>query len=239
MRLYPAIDLKEGNCVRLRQGKFNDKIIYSDNPLKVAKKWYDSGAKFLHLVDLDGALEGKSMNEIAIRSIVNGLNIPVQVGGGVRSLETIEYMLGLGVNRVIIGTKAVEDPDFVRDAVEQFGSDAIVVGIDAKDGLVAVEGWEKISQLSAIDLCVKMQLIGVKYVIYTDIAKDGMLSGPNIEYTRSLVDKTNINIIASGGVSTLDDLAKLNEIGVEGAVIGKALYEDWIDLKVAIQKFDK
>ena len=167
MRLYPAIDLKEGNCVRLRQGKFNDKIIYSDNPLKVAKKWYDSGAKFLHLVDLDGALEGKSMNEIAIRSIVNGLNIPVQVGGGVRSLETIEYMLGLGVNRVIIGTKAVEDPDFVRDAVEQFGSDAIVVGIDAKDGLVAVEGWEKISQLSAIDLCVKMQLIGVKYVIFS------------------------------------------------------------------------
>ena len=239
MRLYPAIDLKEGKCVRLRQGKFNDKVIYSDNPLQVAKQWYDSGAKFLHLVDLDGALQGQSVNEIAIRSIVHGLNIPVQVGGGIRSLETIEYMLRLGVNRVIIGTKAVQDPNFVRQAVEQFGADAIVVGIDAKDGKVAVEGWEKLSQISALDLCVQMQLMGVKYVIYTDIAKDGMLSGPNIDYTRLIVNKTNINIIASGGVSTLDDLSKLHEIGVEGAIIGKALYEDWIDLSVAIQKFEK
>ncbi|MDF2820042.1 MAG: hisA [Clostridiales bacterium] len=238
MRLYPAIDLKDGKCVRLKQGQFNDLIVYSDNPIEIARKWCDCGAKFLHLVDLDGALKGSSINEIAIRSIVQGLNIPVQVGGGIRNFENIEYMLGLGVNRVILGTKAVQDPEFVREAVERYGSDAIVVGIDAKDGMVATHGWETVSELSALDMCKKMQLMGVKYVVYTDISKDGMLSGPNIEFTQMLVNQTNINIIASGGVSTLEDIKKLSTIGVEGAIIGKALYEDWIDLRVAIQKYD-
>ena len=233
MQLYPAIDMKNGQCVRLRQGAFKDITIYSDAPEKVAAHWQEKGASFLHLVDLDGALAGYSVNEEVIRRIADTVSIPIEIGGGIRSGEAVERMLGLGVRRVIIGTKAVEHPEFLRDMVRTFGEEAIVAGVDAKDGMVAVEGWEKVSSLTASDLCLTMKEYGVRHIVYTDISRDGMLSGPNVEATRKLTEETGLDIIASGGVSCMEDLKCLHEAGIRGAIIGKALYENRIDLAEA------
>ena len=238
MQLYPAIDMKNGQCVRLRQGAFKDITIYSDAPERVAAHWQEKGASFLHLVDLDGALAGYSVNEEVIRRIADTVSIPFEIGGGIRSGEAVERMLGLGVRRVIIGTKAVEHPEFLRDMVRTFGEEAIVAGVDAKDGMVAVEGWEKVSSLTASDLCLTMKEYGVRHIVYTDISRDGMLSGPNVEATRKLTEETGLDIIASGGVSCMEDLKCLHEAGIRGAVIGKALYENRIDLAEAVRLYE-
>ena len=238
MQLYPAIDMKNGQCVRLRQGAFKDITIYSDAPEKVAAHWQEKGASFLHLVDLDGALAGYSVNEEVIRRIADTVSIPIEIGGGIRSGEAVERMLGLGVRRVIIGTKAAEHPEFLRDMVRTFGEEAIVAGVDAKDGMVAVEGWEKVSSLTARDLCLTMKEYGVRHIVYTDISRDGMLSGPNVEATRKLTEETGLDIIASGGVSCMEDLKCLHEAGIRGAIIGKALYENRIDLAEAVRLYE-
>ena len=238
MQLYPAIDMKNGQCVRLRQGAFKDITIYSDAPEKVAAHWQEKGASFLHLVDLDGALAGYSVNEEVIRRIADTVSIPIEIGGGIRSKEAVERMLDLGVRRVIIGTKAAEHPEFLRDMVRTFGEEAIVAGVDAKDGMEAVEGWEKVSSLTASDLCLTMKEYGVRHIVYTDISRDGMLSGPNVEATRKLTEETGLDIIASGGVSCMEDLKCLHEAGIRGAIIGKALYENRIDLAEAVRLYE-
>ena len=238
MQLYPAIDMKNGQCVRLRQGAFKDITIYSDAPEKVAAHWQEKGASFLHLVDLDGALAGYSVNEEVIRRIADTVSIPIEIGGGIRPKEAVERMLDLGVRRVIIGTKAAEHPEFLRDMVRTFGEEAIVAGVDAKDGMVAVEGWEKVSSLTASDLCLTMKEYGVRHIVYTDISRDGMLSGPNVEATRKLTEETGLDIIASGGVSCMEDLKCLHEAGIRGAIIGKALYENRIDLAEAVRLYE-
>ncbi len=239
MQLYPAIDMKDGKCVRLTQGVFDNIKVYSDSPSQMAKLWVSKGASFLHVVDLDGALAGKSVNQEAIRSIVRAVDVPVQIGGGIRSREAAERMLDLGVKRVIIGTRAVQEPAFVQEMVESFGPDRIVVGIDARDGLVAVEGWEQVSARKAADLCMEMKKAGVRHVVYTDISRDGMLSGPNVEATKKLTEATGMDIIASGGVSSIEDLVSLYDQGICGAIIGKALYEKRLDLKEAVRRFEK
>lgn len=237
MRLYPAIDIKGGKCVRLTQGLFDNVKVYSDTPADMARLWRDQGATFLHLVDLDGALAGRSVNEEVIRSIVEAVDIPVELGGGIRSEEAVRHMLDLGVARVIIGTKAVERPLFMKDLVDAFGADRIVAGVDAKDGLVAVRGWESLSTVTAKELCLKMEELGIRHVVYTDISRDGMLNGPNVEATRQLTEATGIDVIASGGVSSMEDLRCLYEAGIKGAIIGKALYEKRVDLREAVRAF--
>lgn len=237
MQLYPAIDMKDGQCVRLTQGLFDNVKVYSQDPGEMARLWVSQGADFLHLVDLDGALAGVSVNEPVIRRIVETVDVPVQVGGGIRSRETVEAMLKLGVCRVIIGTKAVKEPEFVKELTETFGPERIVVGVDAKDGMVAVEGWEKVSQVTALDLCMQMREYGVRHVVYTDISRDGMLSGPNVAATRKLTEETGMDIIASGGVSCMEDLQELFDQGIKGAIIGKALYEKRLDLGEAVRRF--
>ena len=238
MRLYPAIDIKNGQCVRLRQGVFEDTTVYANEPFEVAKEFEADGAKFLHIVDLDGALRGTGANDEALKKIVENVSIPVEIGGGIRTMEDIEHRLSLGVTRVILGTKAVESPEFVKEAVEKFGADKIVVGIDAKDGMVAIKGWETISNVDAVTLALSMKELGVTTIIYTDISKDGMLCGPNFAQTARLVEATGMDIVASGGVSCMNDLIELEKINVEGAILGKAIYEKRVDLKEAAARFD-
>ena len=239
MQLYPAIDMKNGRCVRLSQGEFKNITVYSEHPEGIAALWQEKKATFLHLVDLDGALAGRSVNEETIKKIVSSVNIPVEIGGGIRSEEAVKNMLSLGVKRVIIGTKAVEEPEFLKDMVEKFGADAIAAGIDAKAGMVAIQGWEQVSTVTATELCLKMKEYGVKHIIYTDISRDGMLSGPNIPATKKLTLETGLDIIASGGVSCMEDLQSLYDAGISGAIIGKALYENRVDLEEAVCRFEK
>jgi phosphoribosylformimino-5-aminoimidazole carboxamide ribotide isomerase len=214
-------------------------LVYSDVPYKVAKEWETNGASYIHVVDLDGALAGHSVNEEAIKNIVSNVSIPIQLGGGIRSIKDIENILSLGISRVIIGTKAAVDPGFMKEVISLFGPERIIAGIDAKDGIVAVEGWERLSGYNAVNLALEMKNMGVETIVYTDIAKDGMLQGPNVQYTLEMVEATGLNIIASGGISSLKDLELLNESKVYGAIIGKALYESKIDLKQAIEMFEK
>ena len=238
MQLYPAIDIKGGKCVRLTQGLFDNVKVYSDTPADMARLWVSQGATYLHLVDLDGALSGRSVNEPVIRAIAESVSVPIQIGGGIRSKEAVSSMLNLGVQRVIIGTKAVENPQFIQEMIEEFGPEHIAVGVDAKDGMVAIEGWEKVSSLSASELCQQMKEYGVRHIVYTDISRDGMLTGPNVAATKKLTDDTGLDIIASGGVSSMDDLQNLYKQGIHGAIIGKALYEKRVDLKEAVLRFE-
>lgn len=237
MQLYPAIDMKDGRCVRLTQGLFDNLKVYSEDPVDIAKMWVSQGATFLHLVDLDGALAGQSVNRSVIRGIVESVSVPVQVGGGIRSHEAVKSMLELGVRRVIIGTRAAKEPEFIRELTARFDPEQIVAGIDAKDGLVAVEGWEKVSSITALELCLRMKEYGVRHVVYTDISRDGMLTGPNISATKKLTEEIGMDIIASGGVSCMEDLQKLYEEGIGGTIIGKALYEKKLNLEDAIRRF--
>ncbi len=237
MKLFPAIDIRNGQCVRLRQGQFHDAEVYSHTPVNVAKSFEAAGAAHIHIVDLDGALAGRSVNEEVIRNIVQAVSIPVEVGGGIRTVQDIENKLNLGIGRVIIGTKAVESPQFVRESIRRFGADKIVVGIDAKNGMVATDGWEKISSYNAVQLALEMKELGVKTIVYTDISRDGMLQGPNIELMRDMVMHTGLDIIASGGVSSMKDLDDLNSVPVYGVIIGKALYERRIHLGEAVKKY--
>ncbi|THB67089.1 MAG: 1-(5-phosphoribosyl)-5-[(5-phosphoribosylamino)methylideneamino]imidazole-4-carboxamide isomerase [Gammaproteobacteria bacterium] len=236
MQLIPAIDLKEGKCVRLRQGLMEDATVFSDNPVEMAQKWVDAGAKRLHLVDLDGAFAGKPENYAAIKDIVESFSeIDIQIGGGIRDIETAETYLDLGLKYIIIGTKAVQTPHFVTDICAEFPG-SIIVGLDAKGGKVAVDGWSKLSTHNVIDMAQEFEDDGVESIIFTDIGRDGMMKGVNIDSTVELAEAISIPVIASGGVSTIDDVKKLIEVadaGIEGAIIGRALYEGSIDFAVA------
>ena len=240
MIIIPAIDLKQGRCVRLRQGRKEDETVYSDDPSAVARQWEELGAGYLHLVDLDGAFEGGTQNLAVVKKILESIAIPVEFGGGVRSLQTISDLLEMGLDRVILGTLAVQNPDTVRSAVEEFGPDRILAGVDAKDGLVAVKGWVETSGISAVNLALDMKAMGIERVVYTDISTDGTLSGPNVEATGKLAIATGLKVIASGGISSIDDLkeiATLENVGVDGAIVGTALYEDRVNLKEAVEMF--
>ena len=238
MQIYPAIDLKDGKCVRLQQGNFDHVTVFHNDPADAAKAWLAAGASYIHVVDLDGSRLGTAHNNEAIQRIVEAGKLPIQVGGGIRSMRDIEEKLSIGVSRVILGTAAINAPCFVKRAVEAYG-DKIAVGIDAVNGKVAISGWEEVSSVSALDLCMQMKDFGVRTIIYTDISKDGMMQGPNVEATKEIVDATQLNIIASGGISGMNDLERVRDIGVSGAIIGTALYKGVIALSEAISAFEK
>lgn len=236
MLLIPAIDLKDGQCVRLRQGRMEDDTVFSDDPVAIAGKWVDAGAKRIHLVDLDGAFAGKPRNAAVIHEIVKAYpDIPVQVGGGIRDEETIQEYLNVGVQYVIIGTKAVSEPHFVSDVAVEFPGH-IIIGLDAKAGKVAINGWSKLSHHDVIDLAQQFEADGVEAIIYTDISRDGMMSGVNVEATSKLARSINIPVIASGGISNIDDIKALGTVvadGVMGAITGRAIYEGSLDFAAA------
>ncbi|MCH5187469.1 MAG: 1-(5-phosphoribosyl)-5-[(5-phosphoribosylamino)methylideneamino]imidazole-4-carboxamide isomerase [Oscillospiraceae bacterium] len=236
MRIYPAIDIRGGNCVRLLQGDYARETVYGSSPAEIAKKWEAAGADFIHVVDLDGARSGGNENRSAVAEICRSVNVPVQQGGGIRTLEDVEAVLALGVSRVIIGTAAIDDPDMVREAARRHGS-AIAVGIDAKDGYVATDGWTKVSEKTAVELALEMKAMGVETIIFTDIATDGTLAGPNVRAMAEMAEKTGLNVIASGGVGCEADLEALSRTGVEGAIVGKALYTGKIELSNVVNKY--
>ncbi|OCL26175.1 1-(5-phosphoribosyl)-5-[(5-phosphoribosylamino)methylideneamino]imidazole-4-carboxamide isomerase [Orenia metallireducens] len=237
MEVIPAIDIRNGNCVRLYKGDFEQETVYGD-PIEMARLWASKGASRLHIVDLDGALDGKPTNLELISKIVKEVEVPVQVGGGIRTMEIIKSYLSVGVDRVIIGTAAIENPKLVVEGIKEFGAARIVVGIDAKNNYVATEGWLETSDTTVIDLGKAMKARGVEWVVYTDISKDGTLTGPNIESTQTLAKETGLKVIASGGVSKLEDIKNLKMIeedGVVGVITGKAIYTDSLDLEEAIK----
>ena len=228
MIIYPAIDILDGKGVRLKKGKFNEVTVYG-SPLDLSKRWEREGCKFLHIVDLNGAVQNNN-NLKDILEIKNNTNLSIQLGGGIRTLKYAKKILNLGIDKIIIATAAIKNFELLKSLVNEYG-DRIIVGIDAKDQMVAVEGWKEISSIKSLDLIKKLEDIGIKYVVYTDISKDGMLQGPNFDIYKRLVKETNINIIASGGITTYEDVSKLRKIGVYGGIIGKSLYESIIDLK--------
>lgn len=234
MIIYPAVDVRDGKCVRLTQGEFNKETVYADNPVEMALRWAELGAEYLHVVDLDGARTGKGQNLDVISEMAAKIGIPVQLGGGIRTIEMIESVLGKGIKRVILGTSAVKDPELVKCAIKNF-EDNVVIGIDAKDGMVAIEGWEKTSEFKAVDFAKKMESLGAKTIIYTDIARDGMLNGPNLKAMEEMVKAVNIDVIASGGVGKIEDIKNLKQVGVSGAIVGRALYTGDVDLRQAIE----
>lgn len=236
MIIYPAIDIRGGRCVRLTEGRFDAETVFADDPAEMALKWAGCGAEYLHLVDLDGALAGEGKNLPVIRRIAESVSIPIQLGGGIRSLQAAEKLLELGVSRLIFGSAAVKNPEIVRDACRLFPGH-IAVGIDARNGDVAIEGWEKGSGVSAEELAKKMAGFGADKIIFTDISRDGMLSGVNAEATAKLARACGIEVIASGGVASLDDIKavkKYEKDGVAGCIIGKAIYTGAVDLKEAL-----
>ena len=234
MIIFPAIDLRGGKCVRLIQGDFDKETVYSDDPQATALRWQEAGAKFLHVVDLDGARAGSPKNLDAIKKILAAIKIPIEVGGGIRTLEDAEKVLSLGVRRVILGSVAVENISLVEAAVKKFG-DKIVVGIDARDGIVAVHGWEKSGAVKADDLAKKIVAAGVKTIIYTDISKDGMLSGVDAKIFSDLEKSSGAEIVASGGVKSIEDIRALKAAKISGVIVGKAIYTGALDLKSAIE----
>ena len=236
MIIYPAIDIRGGRCVRLTEGRFDAETVFADDPAEMALKWAGLGAEFLHLVDLDGALAGEGKNVPVIQRILKSVSIPVQLGGGIRNLETIEKLLELGVTRLILGSAAVKNPELVAEACKKYPGH-IAVGIDAKNGEVAIEGWGQGSGVAATELAKKMASFGVETIIYTDISRDGMLSGVNVEATAALARACGVPIIASGGVASLDDIHRVKAVegdGVQGCIIGKAIYTGAVDLKEAL-----
>lgn len=233
MDIYPAIDIKSGKCVRLIQGDMNTAFVYDEIPARAAVKWRNMGAKCLHVVDLDGAVNGKLCNTRAVEEIIKNINIPVQLGGGIRDMDTIEALLDIGVQRVILGTAALKSPDLVRQAVEKYPYN-IVVGIDARDGYVAVEGWQETSSVKALNLAKRMESLGIITVVFTDIWRDGMLQGPNFSGIAEIIENTSLEVIASGGISRMEHLVKLKKIGASGAIVGRALYTGDISLGEAI-----
>lgn len=234
MELFPAIDLIGGCAVRLVKGDYAQKTVYSENPEEVARSFAEAGARYLHVVDLEGAKNGGTPNLETIKNIVETGGLLVEVGGGIRSEEVIKKYLDVGVFRVILGTAAVQNPAFLEEMVQKYG-EKIAVGVDIKDGMVAIKGWTEVSCESCFDFCEKLQKIGVKTIICTDISKDGLLSGTNLELYKALSEKFSVDIVASGGVTTLEDVKKLSDMGLYGAILGKALYTGNIDLKAAVQ----
>jgi len=233
MLIIPAIDLKDGACVRLKQGRMEDDTVFSDDPIGVAAQWVEQGARRLHLVDLNGAFAGTPINGEIVRAIaLRWPDLPIQIGGGIRSLETIEAYVKSGVSWVILGTKAVKEPSFVREACKAFPG-KVIVGIDAKDGWVATDGWAEVSSIQAVDLAKQFKADGISAIVYTDIARDGMMQGVNVEATAKLARDSGLPIIASGGVTNLDDIHRLmaaKNDGIVGAITGRAIYEGTLDL---------
>lgn len=237
MIIFPAIDIRDGKCVRLFKGDFNQETVFSDKPEEMAEKWQAEGAEFLHLVDLDGALAGKSQNLATVKKIIAAVNIPVELGGGIRTMENIDEVLALGVKRVILGSVAVKNPELVKEACAKYG-ERIVVGIDAKAGIVAVDGWGVSGNVDVITLAKEMAKAGVKTIIYTDISRDGTLAGVNVEATAKLARESGINIVASGGVKSTADIKSLlpyEKDGIEGVIVGKSIYMKTLDLAEAIE----
>ena len=237
MIIIPAIDIKNGRCVRLIQGQMDQETVFSDDPAAMAKKWVAEGAKLIHVVDLDGAVKKQPQNITSIKRIIEGAKVDVQVGGGIRNEKTVKDLIDLGAKRVIIGTEAINNPEFVKTLCNTF-PDRIIVGIDARDGLVAIEGWTKTTQVKAVDLAKQFEDCGVSAINFTDIHRDGMQTGPNIEETRRLAQAISIPVVASGGVSSIDDIKKLiplKSVGVIGVITGKALYTGTLKLKEAIE----
>lgn len=240
MQLYPAIDIRQGRCVRLVKGRRDQETVYGDSPAEVALRWKSHGATFLHIVDLDGAFSGEAGNRTSVVAILEQADMPVQLGGGIRTPEAVESWLALGVRRVILGTAAVERPDMVRRAVEEWGPERIVVGIDSRAGRVAVNGWTSGGSCSSLELAEAMKEAGVCRIVYTDIDRDGTMNGLNTGSTARLARESGLRVIASGGVATLDDLERAAGAaadGLEGVVLGKSLYEGTIDLSEAVRKF--
>jgi len=234
MIVYPAIDIKDANCVRLTQGEFTDVTVYSDSPVEMALKWELMGAEYLHVIDLDGARIGKPQNIPIISEMAVKCGIPIQLGGGIRTIETIEMVLSKGVHRVILGTSAVTDPQIVKEALGLFGSN-IAIGIDAREGMVAIDGWATTSKFTATEFAKKMEDLGAKTIIYTDISRDGMLKGPNLKAMEEMLNHVGVEVIASGGVSSIEDVRNLKDIGMHGVIIGKALYTQDVSLAEAIE----
>jgi phosphoribosylformimino-5-aminoimidazole carboxamide ribotide isomerase len=237
MILYPAIDLKDGQAVRLKQGRFDDVTVYFEDPLEAAQKWIAAGAQWLHVVDLNGAMEGKPVNTAAIERIMQGVDVPVQIGGGIRSQEIAEIYLTLGAGRIVLGTKAMEEPELITTLNKAFPG-LVAVGIDAKDGKVAVRGWKETGTEEAIDLARRLEDSGAACIIYTDISRDGMLTGPNFEATQIMAQTVKIPVIASGGISGIEDIKRLKGMeseGVAGAILGRSIYEGTLDLKEALE----
>jgi phosphoribosylformimino-5-aminoimidazole carboxamide ribotide isomerase len=241
MIIIPAIDLKEGRCVRLKQGIMEESTVYSEDPVDVAKRWEHMGADLIHVVDLDGAMAGKPVNQQCIKEITESVEIRIQVGGGIRDLKTVEEYMNIGVFRIVLGTVAIKNPLLVEDACNSFPGQ-IAAGIDAKEGMVAINGWTEKTEEKAIDFATELEDLGVSVIIYTDISRDGMLTGPNISATKEMAMSLSIPLIASGGVSSMDDLIALHALedcGVEGAIVGKALYTGDVDLRKAIKLVER
>ena len=236
MLIIPAIDLKDGECVRLRQGHMDDSTVFSGKPVDMAARWVDAGARRLHLVDLNGAFTGEPVNGEVVTEIAKAYpDLPIQIGGGIRSGETIEAYLKAGVEYVIIGTKAVKEPDFVTEMCQQFPGH-IIVGIDAKKGLVATDGWAEVTEVKAADLAKRFESDGVSAIVYTDIDRDGMMQGVNVEATVAMAQASSIPVIASGGITNMDDIVALNKVadqGILGAITGRAIYEGTLDVAEA------
>ena len=242
MIIIPAIDLRSGRCVRLTQGQASAETVYSENPVAVAKQWYEAGAEMLHIVNLDGAMNLDDSKNIRVMSdILYQINLPIQFGGGVRALDEVQRLDELGVTRIVVGTAAIENPQLLQALLDDFGS-TIVVGIDAREGKVALRGWQKTADMLAVDLAQKVADMGVERIVYTDIARDGMLSGINLDATREIAEVSGLKVTASGGVATLDDIyavKELEEFGVDSLIIGKALYEGAFTLEEALDAADE
>ena len=235
MEVIPAIDLRGGRCVRLHQGDFAQETIFSDDPVAMARQWQQQGGPRLHLVDLDGAATGEPAHLDIISAIVAALDIPVQVGGGIRAADTARAWLEAGVDRVVIGTAAVRNPEMVQEVCRAHGSGQVVVAVDARDGMVAVQGWQEASEVSALELAHRMAALGVSRLLYTDIARDGTLSGPDLDTNARLVSETGMAVLASGGVSSVEDIRRLALTGVEGIIVGRALYTGAVALPEAVE----
>jgi len=233
MQIWPAIDLRDGKCVRLEQGDYARETVFGDDPVKIAKRWVDQGARRLHLVDLDAAKAGKVANFKAVQSVVESVGVPCQFGGGVRGHEAIEQLLAIGLSRLVVGTRALKDPDWFRSVCDKYPS-RLVLGLDARDGLLATDGWMETSQTAATDLAAQLDDVPVAAIVYTDIARDGMLAGPNFPSLAAMCQSTRHAVIASGGVTTLDDVRQLAEMPVGGCIIGRSLYEGKLQLAEAI-----
>ncbi len=235
MIIIPAIDLKDGKCVRLLQGKEDEVTVYSDDPAAMANKWVDLGARLLHLVDLDGAFSGEQKNYDKIRAIRKAIQIPIELGGGIRDISRIDMLVNIGIDRVIIGTSAAGNPDMVKEASKKYPGQ-VIVGIDAKDGKVAVKGWVEITELDAVEFAQSVEKLGIAGIIYTDISRDGMLIGPNLDAMAKMVESVKVPVIASGGVSNIKDIKSLMKIdNLWGVITGKALYSGALDLREAIE----
>jgi phosphoribosylformimino-5-aminoimidazole carboxamide ribotide isomerase len=238
MIIFPAIDLKNGKCVRLEQGKFDNVKVFNEDPVAVAKEFEAKGAEYIHLVDLDGAVEGELVNRTVIENIVKSVKIPCELGGGIRTIERIEELLNLGLARVILGTIAIKNPELTKEAVAKFGGEKVVIGIDAKKGKVAINGWLDVTEKDVVELIKEMESIGVKTVIYTDIEKDGMMQGISLDSVKRILEQTDINMVVSGGVTSIEDINHLVELKnskIEGVITGKAIYEGKLNLEEAIR----